>query len=83
MGHAGRHAGVLADATDDETLRDAGIMRAKGLIATLQSDADNLFVILSAKALKPGCRFRRAWRPSKAKKKCGWRALITCSRLTT
>ena len=29
-------------------------MRAKGLIATLQSDADNLFVILSAKALKPG-----------------------------
>jgi len=44
---------VLADATIDETLRDAGIMRAKGLIATLQSDADNLFVILSAKALKP------------------------------
>ncbi len=50
--HAGMLA-VLADATIDETLRDAGIMRAKGLIATLQSDADNLFVILSAKALKP------------------------------
>jgi voltage-gated potassium channel len=45
--------GVLADATEDETLKDAGILRAKGLIATLQSDADNLFVILSAKALKP------------------------------
>jgi voltage-gated potassium channel len=45
---------VLADATDDETLKNAGVMRAKGLIATLQSDADNLFVILSAKALKPG-----------------------------
>src|SRR5271156_6287429 len=45
--------GVLADATDDETLKQAGVMRAKGLIATLQSDADNLFVILSAKALKP------------------------------
>lgn len=44
---------ALADATDDTTLRDAGIERAKGLIATLQSDADNLFVILSAKALKP------------------------------
>jgi len=44
---------VLADATDDQTLRDAGILRAKGLIATLQSDADNLFVILSAKSLKP------------------------------
>jgi voltage-gated potassium channel len=46
--------GVLADATDDETLKQAGVMRAKGLIATLQSDADNLFMILSAKALKPG-----------------------------
>jgi voltage-gated potassium channel len=45
--------GVLADATDDETLRQAGVLHAKGLIATLQSDADNLFVILSAKALKP------------------------------
>ena len=44
---------VLADATHDETLREAGILRAKGLIATLASDADNLFVILSAKALKP------------------------------
>jgi len=44
---------VLADATDDQNLRDAGILRAKGLIATLQSDADNLFVILSAKSLKP------------------------------
>ncbi len=44
---------ALADATNDETLRDAGVLRAKGLIATLASDADNLFVILSAKALKP------------------------------
>jgi len=44
---------ALADATNDETLRDAGVLRAKGLIATLSSDADNLFVILSAKALKP------------------------------
>lgn len=42
---------VLADASRDETLRDVGIMRAKGLIATLASDADNLFVILTAKTL--------------------------------
>ena len=44
---------VLADASRDETLRDSGIMRAKGLIATLASDADNLFVILTAKTLNP------------------------------
>ena len=44
---------VLADASRDETLRDVGIARAKGLIATLASDADNLFVILTAKTLNP------------------------------
>ncbi len=42
---------VLADATRDDTLREVGIDRAKGLIATLASDADNLFVTLSAKTL--------------------------------
>jgi voltage-gated potassium channel len=42
---------VVADASRDETLRDVGIARAKGLIATLGSDAENLFVILSAKTM--------------------------------
>jgi voltage-gated potassium channel len=44
---------VQADASRDDTLRDVGVERAKGLIATLASDADNLFVILSAKTLNP------------------------------
>jgi len=51
------HAGMLAleaDATLDDTLRSAGVMRAKGLIASLPSDAENLFIILSAKTLNPG-----------------------------
>src|ERR1035438_8826796 len=42
---------VCADASHDDTLRDVGISKAKGLIATLATDADNLFLILSAKAL--------------------------------
>ncbi|MBZ5595111.1 MAG: potassium channel protein [Acidobacteriia bacterium] len=42
---------VVADATRDETLRSVGIERARGLIAALATDADNLFVILSAKNL--------------------------------
>jgi voltage-gated potassium channel len=42
---------VQADASHDQTLRDVGIDRAHGLIATLSSDADNLFVILTAKTL--------------------------------
>src|SRR5258708_18917291 len=42
---------VAADASHDETLRDVGTGKAKGLIATLANDADNLFLILSARAL--------------------------------
>jgi voltage-gated potassium channel len=42
---------VAADATRDETLHAVGIDRARGLIAALATDAENLFVILSAKNL--------------------------------
>lgn len=42
---------VLADASSDDVLREVGIERAKGLIATLASDADNLFLILTARTL--------------------------------
>ena len=44
---------VAADSTQDETLRQLGIERARGLVAALSSDADNLFVLLSAKGLNP------------------------------
>ena len=44
---------IVADATRDECLREAGIARALGLIAALPSDAENLFIILSAKTLNP------------------------------
>jgi voltage-gated potassium channel len=49
-------AGMLAlnaDSTRDQTLLEAGVTRAHGLIAALATDADNLFVILSAKNLNP------------------------------
>jgi voltage-gated potassium channel len=44
---------IVADATRDECLREAGISHAQGLIAALPSDAENLFIILSAKTLNP------------------------------
>lgn len=44
---------VQADATSDQVLRDVGVGRAKGLIATLSTDADNLYLVLSAKTLNP------------------------------
>jgi voltage-gated potassium channel len=44
---------VAADSTRDETLREVGVERARGLVAALATDADNLFVLLSAKGLNP------------------------------
>jgi voltage-gated potassium channel len=40
---------IKGDATDDEILKLAGIKYAKNLITTLPSDADNLYVVLSAR----------------------------------
>lgn len=40
---------VTGDPTNDEVLQTAGIEKAANLITTLPSDADNLFVILSAR----------------------------------
>jgi len=45
--------GAVADSTRDDTLRQVGIERARGLVAALATDADNLFVLLSAKGLNP------------------------------
>ena len=45
-----------ADATSDETLREAGLRSCASLIAALPTDAANLYVVLSARELNPGCR---------------------------
>jgi len=42
---------IEGDATDDEALQKASIQNAKSLITALPSDADNLFVVLSARQL--------------------------------
>lgn len=42
---------VLGNANEDETLIEAGIERASTLISALPSDADNLFVVLSARQI--------------------------------
>lgn len=47
---------VVGDATDDHILMQAGIERASGVIAALHTDKDNLFVVVSAKALTEGVR---------------------------
>ena len=44
---------ISGDAADEENLLRAGIKRAKGLIAVLASDADNVFLVLTARQLDP------------------------------
>jgi len=51
--HKYKHLVLNADATNDEALLKAGIKRAKALITTLPNDADNMFIVLSARHLNP------------------------------
>jgi voltage-gated potassium channel len=44
------------DATSDETLLSVGIERAMCLVAALPSDAENLYMLISAKTLNPDVR---------------------------
>ena len=47
------YASVQGDVTEDETLLKAGILRAATLVAALDTDADNLYVTVAAKSMRP------------------------------
>jgi voltage-gated potassium channel len=44
---------LVRDATLEETLREAGVEMARGLAACLPDDADNVYVVLTARDLNP------------------------------
>ena len=44
---------ILDDATSEDVLIEAGIEKAKGLVAVVLSDADNLFITMTARGLNP------------------------------
>lgn len=44
---------IIGDATDDDVLKSAGVDRATSLTTVLATDADNLYVVLSARMLNP------------------------------
>lgn len=44
---------IQGDATQNEVLVEAGISRARALIACVRADADNLVIVLSAKSMRP------------------------------
>lgn len=45
---------VHGDATEEATLRTAGVDRARALIAAADSDVENTYIVLTARALNPG-----------------------------
>jgi voltage-gated potassium channel len=47
---------IRGDATHEETLFQARIEHAKALIATTPNDADNVFVVLTARSINPGLK---------------------------
>lgn len=48
--------GLLGDATEEELLNEAGVARAAGLVTTLHTDRDNVYVALTARELNPDIR---------------------------
>lgn len=57
------------DATKDEVLLKAGIRKAKALLITLPNDAENIFVVLTAKELNPNIKIiSRASKDTSVKK---------------
>jgi voltage-gated potassium channel len=44
---------VHGDATDDDDLARAGLQRARGIVVASDSDADNLYITLSARSARP------------------------------
>jgi len=47
------HLFIRGSATEDESLLKAGIKRAKGLIAVVTSDTENVYITLTARGLNP------------------------------
>ena len=72
------------DATEDGVLEAAGVRRAQGLVATLPSDKDNLFCVISAREFNPKMKIvARAIDPHAAQKlrKAGADAIVETNRI--
>jgi voltage-gated potassium channel len=44
---------VIGDTTDDQVLREAGLERARGIVCVTSSDAENVFITLTAREINP------------------------------
>src|SRR5262245_20847445 len=60
---------VVGDATDEDVLREAGLLRARALVITIPNDAENVFITLTAREIAPEVRIlSRAEQPTTQKK---------------
>ncbi|MFA6801363.1 MAG: potassium channel protein [Acholeplasmataceae bacterium] len=57
------------DATNEDVLAEAGILKARGLITCLSKDADNVFVVLTARELNKSLRIVARAHENKSDKK--------------
>ncbi len=55
-GRLGEVPGMVGDPTDDDVLVAAGIARARGVVASMEGDKDNILVVLGARRLAPTAR---------------------------
>ena len=61
--------GVVGDATEEDVLRSVGVESARSLVSALPSDAENVFITLTARNLNPNLQIiARAQIPSTEKK---------------
>lgn len=62
---------LISDATEEENLIAAGIQRAKGLVAVVNRDTDNVFIVLTARDIKKDLLIlARAGSPGTQKRLC-------------
>jgi voltage-gated potassium channel len=60
---------IIGDATEEKSLIDAGLRRAKALVTVVPSDSDNVFITLTARELAPDVKIlARAEHPNTQKK---------------
>ncbi|HEX8199470.1 MAG TPA: potassium channel protein [Isosphaeraceae bacterium] len=63
------YLGFVGDATEEKVLQDAGLERARALVTVVPSDADTVFITLTARQMVPGVQIvARAELPSTQRK---------------
>lgn len=75
---------LVGDPTDDDVLQTAGVTNARGVVACLAEDKDNILAVLTARRLAPGARIIASSKTSETESKLravGADAVVSPSRI--